>query len=171
MERLFDLDLQLIADSVFTAVNIFILFIVASYLFFNPVRAFLKARQDRIRNDLDTAESEKKSALEMKAEYEAKLKDVNKEAEEILSSARKKATQNEAKIVEEAKAEAARIIEHARKEAELEKKRVADDMKKEMVAIASCLAGKVVTASIDTTVQDSLVEETIKEMGDETWLS
>ncbi len=171
MERLFDLDLQLIADSLFTAINIFILFIVASYLFFNPVRNFLKARQDRIRNDLDTAESEKKSAIEMKAEYEAKLKNVNKEAEEILSSARKKAMKNEAKIVEEAKAEAARIIEHARKEAELEKKRVADDMKKEMVSIASCLAGKVVAASIDTTVQDALIDETIKEMGDRTWLS
>lgn len=171
MERLFDLDLQLIADSLFTAINIFILFIVASYLFFNPVRNFLRARQDRIQNDLDTAESEKKSAIEMKAEYEAKLKNVNKEAEEILSSARKKATQNEAKIVEEAKVEAARIIEHARKEAELEKKRVADDMKKEMVAIASVMAGKVVAASIDTTVQDSLFDETIKEMGDRTWLS
>lgn len=171
MERLFDLDLQLIADSLFTAINIFILFIVASYLFFDPVRDFLKARQDRIRNDLDTAENEKKSALEMKAEYEAKLKNVNKEAEEILSSARKKATKNEAKIVEEAKAEAARIIDHARKEAELEKKRVADDMKKEMVAIASIMAGKVVAASIDTTVQDSLIDETIKEMGDRTWLS
>lgn len=171
MERLFDLDLQLIADSLFTAINIFILFIVASYLFFDPVRDFLKARQDRIRNDLDTAENEKKSALEMKAEYEAKLKNVNKEAEEILSSARKKATKNEAKIVEEAKAEAARIIDHARKEAELEKKRVADDMKKEMVAIASIMAGKVVAVSIDTTVQDSLIDETIKEMGDRTWLS
>ena len=46
MERLFDLDLQLIADSVFTAVNVFFLVIVASYLFFNPVRDFLKSRQE-----------------------------------------------------------------------------------------------------------------------------
>ena len=171
MERLFDLDLQLIADSAFTAVNIFILFIIASYLFFYPVRNFLQARQNRIKRDLDTAETEKKSALDMKAEYEAKLKEVNKEAEEILSSARKKATKNEAKIIDDAKAEAARIIEQARKEAQLEKKRVADEMKKEMVAIASAMAGKVVAASIDTTVQDSLIDETIKEMGDETWLS
>ncbi|MDE6313805.1 MAG: F0F1 ATP synthase subunit B [Lachnospiraceae bacterium] len=171
MERLFDLDWQLIADSALTAINIFILFIVASYLFFNPVREFLQARQKRIKKDLATAETEKKSALDMKAEYEAKLKEVNKEAEEILSSARKKATKNETKIIDDAKAEAARIIQQARKEAELEKKRVADEMKKEMVAIASAMAGKVVAASIDTTVQDSLIDETIKEMGDGTWLS
>ena len=33
------------------------------------------------------------------------------------------------------------------------------------------MAGKVVSASIDTTVQEALIEETLKEMGDETWLS
>ena len=171
MERLFDLDLQLIADSAFTAVNVLILFIIASYLFFDPVRNFLQSRQSRIKNDLATAETEKNLAMEMKAEYEAKLKDINKEAEEILSDARKKAMKNEARIVDEAKAEAARIMEQARKEAQLEKKRAADDMKKEMGAIASAMAGKVVAASIDTTVQDSLIDETIKEMGDGTWLS
>ena len=31
------------------------------------------------------------------------------------------------------------------------------------------MAGKVVAASIDTTIQDALVEETLKEMGDTTW--
>ena len=33
------------------------------------------------------------------------------------------------------------------------------------------MAGKVVSASIDTNVQESLIEETLKEMGDSTWLN
>ncbi len=40
-----------------------------------------------------------------------------------------------------------------------------------MVVLASMMAGKVVSAAIDTTVQDSLVEETLKEIGESTWLS
>ena len=44
-------------------------------------------------------------------------------------------------------------------------------MKKEMIQIASMMAGKVVATSIDTTIQDQLVDETLKEMGDKTWLS
>ena len=44
-------------------------------------------------------------------------------------------------------------------------------MKQEIVSIASLMAGKVVSASIDTTVQDSLIEETLKEMGESTWQS
>ena len=48
---------------------------------------------------------------------------------------------------------------------------MADDVKKEMISIASMLAGKVVSASIDTTVQNQLIDETLKEMGEGTWLN
>ncbi len=171
MSRLFDLDLQLLADSVLTMIAVLVLFILASYLLFNPVREFLKKRQDKIKSDIDSAIEDKESAKQLREEYEAKLKDIDKEADEILSAARKKALANEAKIVAEAKEEAARIIARANEEATLEKKRAVDDVKKEMISIASAMAAKVVSASIDTTIQDSLVEETLKEMGDSTWLS
>ena len=117
------------------------------------------------------AKQNQDEAAALKAEYEAKLKDINVEAEEILGEARKKALANENRIIAEAKEEAARIRERAEQEAELEKKKAADDVKKEMISIASVMAGKVVAASIDTTVQDSLIEETLKEIGDNTWLS
>ena len=57
------------------------------------------------------------------------------------------------------------------KAAELEKKKAADDVKKEIISVASAMAGKVVSASIDTNVQDQLIDETLKEMGESTWLS
>jgi F-type H+-transporting ATPase subunit b len=169
--RLFNLDLQLIADSALMIIAVFCLFLIASHLLFNPVRNMLQNRQDRIKNELDTAASDMENARTLKAEYEAKLKDIDKEAETILAEARKKALANESRIVAEAKEEAARIIERANTEAELEKKKAADDVKREMVVLASMLAGKVVNANIDTTVQDSLIEETLKEMGESTWLS
>ena len=74
-------------------------------------------------------------------------------------------------IVAKAKEEAARIIARANAEAELEKKKAADDVKKEMIQIASAMAGKVVAANIDTTVSDGLIDETLKEIGESTWLS
>ena len=48
------------------------------------------------------------------------------------------------KIIAEAKEEAARIIARANAEIELEKKRALDDMKQEMITIASMIAEKVV---------------------------
>ena len=171
MDRLFGLDMQLIMDALQFGASVFVLFLLASYLLFNPVRKMLKERQDGIKKNIDDANADKESAAELKEQYEAKLKGIEKEAEQILSEARQKALKNEAKMIDEAKEEAARIIQRANEEAELEKKRAIDEVKQEMIAVASMMAAKVVAASIDTKIQDTLVEETLKEIGDSTWLS
>ena len=153
------------------AINIFILFFGLSYLLFNPVRDLLEKRKQKIAGELADAAESKKSAEAMKEEYESKLKEVSKEADAILEEARRKGKAREAEIIEEARKEAARIVERGNREVELEKKKALDDMKQELVSIASLMAGKVVTARIDTTVQDALIEETLKEMGESTWQS
>ena len=135
-------DAQLLFESFWTAINIFILFFGLSYLLFNPVRNVLEKRRQKIAGELAEAADNKKSAAAMKAEYEAKLKEVSKEADGILEEARRKAKIREAEIVEEARAEAARIIERAGREIELEKKKALDDMKQEIISIASVMAGE-----------------------------
>ena len=142
MERLFNLDPQLIHDTVLLAIAVLIMFTLLSYLLFNPVRDMLKKRQERIKADIDEAQKDKEDALRLKEDYDARIRNIEKEAEEILSDARKKALKNEAKILEEAKEEAARIIARANAQIELEKKKAADDMKKEIIAVASMMAAK-----------------------------
>jgi len=169
--RLFDLDLQLLADAALMIIAVFVLFLIASYFLFNPVREMMAKRQAKIKGELDSAARDMEDASLLKKQYEEKLKNIDAEAEAILSDARKRALDNENKIVAQAKEEAARIIDRARVEAGLEKQKAADDVKREMVVLASIMAGKVVKASIDTTVQESLVNETLKEIGESTWQS
>ncbi|MDD6057425.1 MAG: F0F1 ATP synthase subunit B [Clostridiales bacterium] len=171
MSRLFNLDAQLVHDTILLAVAVFVLFMIMSKLLFEPVRGMLKGRQTKIADELSAAEDSKKDAAALKAEYEAKLKEVDKEAEQILSEARKKAQLNAARIEAQAKEEAAQLIQRAGVEAELSRKRAMDEAKQEMIAIASMMAARVVAANIDTTVQNVLFEETLKEMGDSTWQS
>ena len=168
---LFNLAAQLLFDTALLAIAVFFLVLAMSYLLFNPARKMLKDRQERISNDIDSAKEDKESAAALKAEYEAKLKEVDKEAEGILAEARQKAMKNQAKIIDEAKEEASRIVKRAQEEAELEKKHAMDDMKQEMITVAAMMAQKVVAASIDTNIQSTLVDETLKEMGESTWLS
>lgn len=171
MSRLFDLDFQLLHDTVLMIIAIFFLFLIASNKLFNPVRKMMKNRQERIKNDIESAREDKESAGALKLEYEEKLKNIDKEAEQILSEARAKALKNEDQIVARAKEEAAAIIARANKEAELEKQKAADDVKKEMVVLAGVMAAKMVKVSVDAAVQNSLIDETLKEMGESTWLS
>mgnify|MGYP001050143107 FL=1 len=171
MARLFDLDWQLIADACLMMIAIFVLFLLMSYLLFNPARKLLGDRKEKIRSELETARQNMEEAHRLKEEYETKLKEIDREAEEILSEARRKALSNENQIVAQAKEEAARILERARVEAELEKQKLSDEVKKEIISVASVMAGKVVAASIDTSVQNQLIDETLKEMGEKTWLN
>ena len=159
MERLINFDPQWINDVVITGINIFILFFAMSYLLFNPARDYLEKRRKKIAGDLEMAE------------YEEKLRSINKEAEAIMDEARKKAKKQEAEILEEARAEAGRILDRASREIDLEKKKALEDVKTEIVSIASLMAGKAVAASMDVKLQDSLIQETLKEMGESTWQS
>lgn len=168
---LFGLDKQLIFDSILLAVNIFILFIILSYMLVEPVKEMLRKRQERITQDRESAIKDKDEAAQLKVQYEEKLSNINREAEVLMSEARKKAAKNEEKIIAEAKEEARRIIERANVEVQLERKKAADNMKKEIIEVATIMANKVVAASIDAQVQDALIEETLKEIGDKTWLS
>ncbi len=169
--RLFGLDLQLLFDSGLTLLAVFVLFLVLSYNLFNPARKILEGRSERIKNDLDSAAKDKEEAAKLKEEYEAKLKEADKEAERILAEARKRGLANEERICEEAKKDAAGIIERAKAEAELEKKKAGDEVKQEMINVASLMAAKVVAKNIDTTIQDELVEDTLKAIGESTWQS
>ncbi len=169
--RLFDLDWQLLHDASLMIVAIFVLMLIMGHFLFNPARKFLADRSEKIKNDLDTASREKSEAIALKEDYESRIREIDKQAEEILSDARKRALANEADIVARAKEEASRIIDRANQEAQLEKQKVADQVKTEMISIASLMAGKVVSAQIDTTVSESLLEETLKEIGESTWLS
>ena len=169
--RLFNLDFQLLSDTCLTLIAVFVLVLVASNLLFNPVREFMKKRREKIAQDLEQAKTSKEQAEAEKQEYLSKLGEIEKEAERILSEARKKAVENQKRIEEEARTEAANIIAQARREAELEKSKAADEIRQQMIEIASLMAGKVVSQSMTTQIQDSLVEETLKEMGESTWLS
>lgn len=171
MSRLFDLDWQLLADASMMIIAIFVLFLLMSFLLFNPARKMLQGRRDKIRGELETAKQDMETAGRLKEEYETKLREIDREAESILSEARKKALGNENQIIAEAREEAARILAHARKEAELEKQKMSDDVKKEIISVAALVAGKVVAANINTAVQDQLIDETLKEMGEKTWLN
>ena len=56
-------------------------------------------------------------------------------------------------------------------ESEIHMVQALEDVKTEIVSIASLMAGKAVAASMDVKLQDSLIQETLKEMGESTWQS
>ena len=131
-DYIFGLDPQLLVDSAITILAMFFVFLLLSYLLFNPARNLMEKRQEGIREQMETAAREKQDAIQFKAEYDEKIKNVQKETDEILSEARKKALKKESVMLEEAREEAAQIVARANREVELEKSKVKDEMKQEI---------------------------------------
>ena len=170
-DYIFGLDPQLLVDSAITILAMFFVFLLLSSLLFNPARNLMEKRQEGIREQMETAAREKQDAIQFKAEYDEKIKNVQKETDEILSEARKKALKKESVMLEEAREEAAQIVARANREVELEKSKVKDEMKQEIINVATAMAGKIVASSLDESKQSQLLADTLEEMGDETWLS
>lgn len=169
MERLIGFDVQLLHDAAIMGISIFILFFGLSYLLFNPVKDVLKKRRERVLSELEDASTKSKDANELKALYESKLKDINLERDRILEDARKKAKLKEADIIAKAEQEAKIITQRADKEIELEKRKALDELKREIVDIASVMASKALSSSMDMNMQKALIDEALKGIGESTW--
>lgn len=168
-DRLFGLDVQLLFDACVVFIVLMIMYALMSRLFFEPVRAFLEKRKQSVEEDRNEAGQLQEAALVSKAEYEAKLKVVHREAEEILSASRKAAIRQQGAIIDQAKSEASAIMEQADTETTAEKQRIRDDVRQEMQALSLVLAERFVDRS-DVQRSEVLLEEALREMGGEAWL-
>jgi F-type H+-transporting ATPase subunit b len=168
-DKIFALDWQLIFDALIVACAVFFLFFLLSYLVFNPARDLMQKRRDKIAEDIAAAEKEKEDALAFKKEYDARLRDVDREADGILADAKRRAKDREEAIIAEAREESARIMTRTKAEVELEKSKAKDEIKQEIVTVAGEMAGRFIKDKMDEQKQAALVDDVIREMGDATW--
>ena len=129
----------------------------------------MQKRQEKIQKDINDAEQEKQDAIAFKKEYDDRLKAVDKEIDLLLSEGKKKALKREQAIVDEANQEAARIMERTSREVELEKSKVKDEVKTEMILVATEMASHFIKNEMTEQKQAAIVDEVLREMGDSSW--
>jgi len=169
--RILGFDLQTLIQIAWQALAILLLFYFLGKLLFKPVREILTKRSTEIESTLDKIEADNKAAQQLIAEYDNKLKNIKAEANKILAHAHTRAVAREDEIVKEAHEEAGKIMQRAHLEIEREKEQMKDEIRKEIIEVATLMAGKFVEASLSEEQQQVLVTETINEMGDDTWLN
>lgn len=151
--------------------TVLLLFFILAKLLFKPVREILEKRRNEIASEYQRIEEDTEAVATLKTEYEDKLKNINKEADQILAHARKRAIEREDEIIKEAKEEADRLMKRAHLEIEREKEQMKDEMRREIIEVATVMASKFVAASISDEKKNALVNETLSDMGDSTWLN
>lgn len=157
------------AEFIITAVNIFILFFLVGYFGSGMINNFLAKRKAGIVESIDSAARQKEDAAKNLAEYQAKIKNFESERQQILERAALRAKHREEDILAEADKEAQRILLRANKEAELKRLKLKDDIKHDMVVYATETASRIIAENMTDSIQDTLIEDTLREMGESTW--
>lgn len=152
--------------TILQAVNFIILFIVMQKMFFPYLMEEMKKREEMIKKDLDEAESVNAEALSLKEEYEAKLKGARQEATQIIQQASSEGERIKNELIAESKTEAHHITQRARTEIEQEKRKVMEELKNQVAALASAMAAKVLRESLDQESQQKIMEQILKKVGE-----
>lgn len=146
--------------------NLVIIFVILKKLLYAPVRKILAARQEILDGQYRDAEEAKRSAEESRALWMEKLNSAGDEAERMIQNAAVTAERRSDKMISDAKERADKIVRQAEAEAELEKKKAADEIKREIVDVSSSLAEKLLEREISEEDHRMLIDSFIKNMGD-----
>jgi F-type H+-transporting ATPase subunit b len=130
-----------------------------------PVRNMMKRREDRIREDLERAESARVEAEEELAQYRRQLADARGEASRIIEEARQSADEVKRQVRAQAEEEAADIRTRAQEDAQLAATRAQADLQARVADLSIELAEKIVERNLDRDTQLALVESYIGQVG------
>jgi F-type H+-transporting ATPase subunit b len=130
-----------------------------------PVRNMMKQREDRIRDDLERAESARTEAEEELANYRRQVADARNEASRILEEARESADGVKRQIQAQAEADAAETRNRAQEDIRLAADRAQADLQHRVAELSIELAEKIVERNLDRDTQLALVESYIGQVG------
>lgn len=131
---------------------------------FPAVKKGMTARENRIREDLASAESAKQEANLKAQEYDAKLADARSEATRIVDEAKSQAGDVKADLVAKAETDAQSIRDKANADAASIKSRALSDIQEQVAGLSIDLAEIVVKKSLDKKAQMELVNSYIADL-------
>ena len=129
------------------------------------VKNMEKAREDRIRNDLETAERARADAEAAAAQYRSQIGDARAEAARIIDEARQAADGVRRELIARAEADAAELRARAAEETRLQTERAMTELRQTVAAMSVELASKIVERNLDASTQQQLIDSYISSVG------
>ena len=143
----------------------FLVLLVAMWKYGVPaVKNMEKAREDRIRHDLESAEAAKTDADAEKAQYLAQIAGAKEEAGRLIEEARQAAETVRADLIARAEQEAADIRARAQADIVNQRNQAMAQLRTDVAALSIDLAGRIVERNLDTDANRQLVDSFIDQV-------
>lgn len=158
------MDIINLQDIILYGINFIILFVLIRLLLYKPVTKFMRKRETKVSEQLDYAENAKREADQLKSKYEKLLAGAHSEAESIIATSHKRASEQYDKIIEAAQSDGREMISRAVGEIEAEKALARDKMRDEITDMAIMIASKVLEREISNEDNKKLADSFFEEV-------
>jgi F-type H+-transporting ATPase subunit b len=132
---------------------------------FGPLIGMMEKRRQRVLEEMEKAEADRKKAEQLLAEQTEALQTARKEAYEVLEKARQTSSKQADDLIREARAEAARLKEDALRDIENEKQKAMADLRTQVGELSVLIASKIIEKEVDAKEQEALIREHLEGAG------
>ncbi|WP_373777103.1 F0F1 ATP synthase subunit B [Glaesserella sp.] len=129
-----------------------------------PLIKAIETRQANIADALASAEKAKQEQADTKVLVEQELAKAREEAQHIIDLATKRRNEILDSVQAEAEAEKAKIIEQGYAEIENERKRVQEELRQKVAALAVAGAEKIVGRTVDAAANNDIIDKLVAEL-------
>lgn len=147
-------------------INTLIICIILGKLLVKPIHEFVQKRQNDVDDSLKNAEIKNQEAIELRRQYEHKIKAAQREGRDIVKAARTKAEDRSREIIGEANRQAEELKKMAEAEIEKEKSRTLNEAKEQIVSMAVFMAEKILEKELDEKEQREFINRILNELGE-----
>lgn len=150
-------------------ITLLVLYLILRIFFFEKIRKFMLARQQKVTDSFANAEKVNAEAETKLLQYNRKLQSIEEERTDILKESKRKADEQAKSIIDEAGERAHNMIMAAEKEIEREKATAMNDMKEQIALLSVYAAEQIIDKNIDAKEQQHIIDGIIEEAGRTTW--
>jgi F-type H+-transporting ATPase subunit b len=125
----------------------------------------MDARAEKIRSDLEAAETARAEAVAIKQQHEAALAETRAEAGRLIDEARQEAAAVKVDLQARAEAEMAELRQRSNAEVAAARQRALSDLQAEVAEIVVGAAERVIERNLDMDTQRQLIDQYIASVG------
>lgn len=145
---------------------ILLMYLVSKFAW-GPVMNMMQKREEYVAGEIEAAEKSRAEAEKASKEAVEQLRQTRQEAQQIIEDAKNAGMKQEQDIVASARKEADRIKLAAQEEIQNEKEKAIQALQDQVASLSVLIASKVIEKEISAQDQDKLIEEYIKQVGEE----
>ena len=142
-----------------------ILMFLLKHFAWGPISDILKKREDKIANDLDSAEKSRINSAKMEQEREQQLLASRSDGADIIKNAKESGELSRQNILKETQEEVARLKSKAQTDIMLERDTALNSVKDDVADLSLQIAAKILNKELSPEMHESLINQYIEGLG------